>query len=125
MKVCTACWSDSHAGGIGAQYCMCCATGHGTGEEVTAEIYEPELHGQDDVRRNRVREWLELNGVDTRFVSVDMPVYLMGGRVYYGEFERDTFGRKVFREELQGPIIEEVSADVKVEWTEQEEQDNG
>lgn len=80
-------------------------------------IYDPALHGNDDVRRNRVREWLESNGIDTRHVSVNNTVEVDQGVVYWLGYVVDENGVRQYNEET-GAIMEEMSKVVTIPWQE-------
>lgn len=85
---------------------------------MTETIYDPALHGEDDERRNRVREWLESNGIDTRHVSVDWPIEVSDENViHWLGFVTDENGVRQYNEET-GPIMSEMSKVVTVPWQE-------
>lgn len=88
-------------------------------------VYDPQVHGQDDVRRNRVREWLEINELDTRVVSVDGCVWVEGSHIRYLGHVLTPEGGIEFSQELGGPILEDLTSDLKVEWVENEEASDG
>lgn len=87
-------------------------------------VYDPDVHSQDWVRRNRVRQWMEANGVDTRLVSVDCAIYVdpEKGEINYTGFETDEDGRISWSEQFQGPLLDTMTAPVKFGWIEKSEE---
>lgn len=83
-------------------------------------VYDPTVHGEDDVRRNRLREWLEYNGLDTRHISVNGMVRVEGSHIHFLGYVLD--GEGVRRHDENGPMMAGMSARLKLEWT---EPDNG
>ena len=120
MKICTGCVFHDAKSMSGAQWCYCCALGHGNGEDMAVIAYDPTIHGEDDVRRNRLREWLEANGLDTRFISVNGTIRVEGSHIHFLGYVLDKDGVKVHGD--KGPLMAGMSARLKVEWT---EPDNG
>jgi hypothetical protein len=77
------------------------------------------------VRRNRLREWLESNGLDTRHVSVNGKVSVEGSHIHFLGYVLDEKGeRKVSTDPAiaGSPILAGMTGRLKVEWT---EPDNG
>lgn len=83
-------------------------------------VYDPSVHGEDDVRRNRLREWLETNGLDTRHVSVNGKISVQGSHIHFLGYYVDDEGKRVHDE--KGPMMAGMTARLEVEW---EEPDNG
>lgn len=93
---------------------------------MTVKVYDPEVHGQDDVRRNRVREWLEANGLDTRVVSVDGVVWVEGSHIHYLGHILTPEGAIQYSPGYNGPLLDDLTHPLKVAWTEEDEvSDNG
>lgn len=88
-------------------------------------VYDPSVHGEDDVRRNRVREWLESNGLNTQHVSINGMIRVEGSHVHFLGYVLDREGnRKVSTDPAiaGSPLLAGMTGRLKVEWT---EPDNG
>lgn len=89
-------------------------------------VYDPDLHGGDDVRRNRVREWLESNELNTQHVSVNWPIRVEGSHIHFLGYVLDEKGerRTMCDSKIAGaPVLAGMTGRLKVEWSEEENSD--
>lgn len=123
-KICKDCWTGEHKMSV-AQWCGCCAAGHGNGEDMSVVVYDPSVHGEDDVRRNRVREWLESNGLNTQHVSINGAIRVEGSHIHFLGYTLDMAGNRVVSQDpktVGAPILAGMTGRLKIEWM---EPDNG
>lgn len=84
-------------------------------------VYDPTMHGDDDVRRNRLREWLESNGLDTRHVSVNGAVRVEGSHIHFLGYVLDEKGERVVSQDPKiagAPVLAGMTGRLRVEWEE-------